>query len=490
MFEQILTWTFRRMQKIQINYTKWLHCFLFAVVLTLNQYGNSQSTTFRPLPEAATLLSQYIQQKSLSGHEKEAGEFFANLCSSKGLFVEKLNSTGNHFSFSASLYPLTDQRPNIIFLNHIDVVSEGNINNWQHDPFSGYISDSIVWGRGAIDLKGVAIMQLLAIERAKKWIPEDHPPFNITLLCVAGEESDNQGIKNVIESSFKKLNPVVVYGEGGTGISRISIANPEQSFFCISVAEKKAIGLKLSLKINTSGHGSVPPTVYANKVMIQALHRLLKKKNKIIFDETTADFFKTIGSYEKGIRRLALKYPRLFKPFIKKALKKDPILISILTNTITVSNINNTPLPVNQIAPEVEVLLDCRLLPGTDPEKFFEDLRKRLNSKDILISVLKETPTAPVSDKGVYYTHFKKSIEKVFTGSVVLPVLIPAHSDNNFFRKMGIPVYGLTPALLTNEQLRSIHNSNEYITFQQLQAGIEVYENLLKNIITPIPEAH
>ncbi|MBS1749446.1 MAG: M20/M25/M40 family metallo-hydrolase [Bacteroidetes bacterium] len=478
------------MHKLKINYTTLFRCLMCTVVLTFKQYGNSQTLSYPTLPEAATLLSQYIQQKSLSGNEKEASEFFANICRSKGLFVEPLNSAGNQYNFSASLCPLSDQKPNIIFLNHIDVVSEGNINNWQYYPFSGHISDSIVWGRGAIDLKGVAIMQLLAIERAKKWFPDNHFPYNITLLCVGSEESNNQGIKDVIESSFTKLNPVVVYGEGGTGISQISIANPEQSFFCISIAEKKAIGLKLSLNINTSGHGSVPPSVYANKVMIQALHRLLKSKNKLHFDEITVDFFKTVGGYEKGIRKFVLRHPRIFKPVIQKALKKDPILLSIITNTISITNINNTPLPVNQIAPEVEVLLDCRLLPNTDPEKFIDNLRKQLHSNDILITVLKETPTAPVTEKGEYYTHLKKAIETVFTGSVVLPVLIPAHSDNNFLRKMGVPVYGLTPALLSNTQLRSIHNSNEHITFQQLQKGIEVYENLLKNITTHIPESH
>ena len=174
------------------------------VVLTFKQYGNSQTLSYPTLPEAATLLSQYIQQKSLSGNEKEASEFFANICRSKGLFVEPLNSAGNQYNFSASLCPLSDQKPNIIFLNHIDVVSEGNINNWQYYPFSGHISDSIVWGRGAIDLKGVAIM-ITCHRTCKKWFPDNH--FLIILhYSVLDLKNQQPGNKDVIESSFTKLN--------------------------------------------------------------------------------------------------------------------------------------------------------------------------------------------------------------------------------------------------------------------------------------------
>lgn len=456
-----------------------LFVFLFVCIKT----GIAQNSSHQMMPEAAVLLSQYIQKKSISGSEKEAGEFLAEVCRNKGLVVEKLHSPESSFNFSASLYPLSDKRPNIIFLNHIDVVPEGNAASWLHEPFSGTISDNSVWGRGAIDLKGVAVMQLMAIERAKQWMTERSLPYNVTLLSVSGEEMDNKGIKDVIETSFEKLNPAVVFGEGGTGMSQISNAYPEQPFYCVSVSEKKALWLKLSLHINTSGHGSVPPPLYANKIMTKALNRLLERNEKLVFDETTVAFFKTIGRYEKGTRRLVLKHPRLFKACMKKALKEDPIILSILTNTVTITNINNALLTTNQIAPEVDVLLDCRLLPATDPGEFIEDIRRVLNTEEIRITVLKETPSAPVSERSFFYKQLQKSIEEVYKGSAVLPVLCPAHSDNNFLRRMGIPVYGLTPIQLTHAQLLSFHNNNEHITLSQLQTGTRVYEQLLKNLL-------
>lgn len=435
------------------------------------------------IPESATLLSEYIQKKSISGTEKEAGEFLANICREKGLVVQKLFSGDNDYNFAASLYPLSDGLPNIVFLNHIDVVSEGNAVGWKYPPFAGVIAENKVWGRGAIDLKGVAVMQLLAIDRLKQYVGENRLPYNITLLCVSGEESDNSGIIHTVENHFEELNAVVAFGEGGTGVTELSRSKPEQPFYCVSVSEKKALWLRLSLAMKTSGHGSVPPHTYANKEMTLALNRLISRPEKIDFNETTVSFFKTIGKHERGFSRLALRHPRFFKPFIKRKLTKNPLVKSTLANTITVTNINTAPLQANQIAQEIEALLDCRLLPDTDPLVFIEEMKTMLKNPDIAVTIIKETPSAPVSGDNVFFKKLKESLKETYEGSAVLPVMTPAHSNNNFLRQKGVPVYGITPVLLSREQLLSFHNNNEHISMQQLQDGTRVYEKLLYKLV-------
>lgn len=457
-----------------------LHLVLLLLILTVYE-GLAQPPDI--IPESAYILSNYIQKKSISGAENEAGEYFAGLCKSKGLHVEILSSEQGNYNFAASIYPLSEGRPNVIFLNHIDVVPEGNDLGWKYPAFDGVIAENKIWGRGAIDLKGVAVMQLLAIEKAKQWMQDVNPAYNVTLLCVSGEETDNGGIRSTIEDHFTKLNPVVAFGEGGTGVAEVALAKPDQPFYGISVSEKKALWLKLSLSVKTSGHGSVPPPAYANKIITRSLNRLLDKSEKLVFDETTMAFFKTLSKYETGVRRFALRRPYFFKSLLKRAVNKDPLVKSTVTNTITITNINNNPVATNQIAQDVEVLLDCRLLPGTDPVAFIQTVKKALRHNDIKITVLKETPSAPISETGIFYRHFKKALEDVYKGSAVIPILCPAHSDNNFLRQRGVPVYGITPVLLSRDQLLSFHNSNEHITLNQLQDGTRVYETLLANIL-------
>lgn len=441
----------------------------------------AQPATNPAAPESANLLSQYIQLPSVSGHEREAGEFFARICKEKGLSVELFNENGGGYNFTASIYPLQDGKPNIIFLNHIDVVPAPPDSSWKFNPFAGSIHDGIVWGRGAIDMKGMAVMQLLAIDEFKK-SNQNELPFNITLLSVSREETDNGGAITMVDGFLDLLNPIVVFGEGGAGITGLSSSNPEHLFFTVSIVEKKALWLKLTVKIPGSGHGAVPPLEYTNQVLVKALSVLLDQKVKLEFDETALGMLKALGDKERGFRKTVLRKPRFFKFLLKPAFMKEPLMLATLTNTITVTNINNPALGVNQIAQEAQVFLDCRLLPGTNEEAFINAVKSSLKSNKIEITIVQETPSTTPSKPGQFFQEFKRALLLVEPASSVVPILFPAYSDNSFFRQKGISVYGINPVHLSMEQLESIHSSNEHITFDQLEKGRLVYLTFLKNI--------
>ena len=44
--------------------------------------------------------------------------------------------------------------PHLVFAGHTDVVPEGPLENWQHPPYNGTIENQILFGRGAVDMKG------------------------------------------------------------------------------------------------------------------------------------------------------------------------------------------------------------------------------------------------------------------------------------------------------------------------------------------------
>ena len=44
--------------------------------------------------------------------------------------------------------------PHLCFAGHTDVVPEGDVTRWTHPPFRGHIADGILFGRGAVDMKG------------------------------------------------------------------------------------------------------------------------------------------------------------------------------------------------------------------------------------------------------------------------------------------------------------------------------------------------
>ncbi|HIG00740.1 MAG TPA: M20/M25/M40 family metallo-hydrolase, partial [Myxococcales bacterium] len=53
------------------------------------------------------------------------------------------------------------EKPGLVLLHHIDVVP-ADLAYWDFDPLSGEIRDGYVYGRGALDTKGLGIVQLEA----------------------------------------------------------------------------------------------------------------------------------------------------------------------------------------------------------------------------------------------------------------------------------------------------------------------------------------
>ncbi len=457
---------------------------LSAAIIAATHTASSITGTDDSVSYSAELLSRYISYESVTGNEREAGEFLSDLAREKGLIVEILTDEIDRYNFTASLYPLELGKPNIILLNHIDVVPPGDFAEWKHPPFSGKIEDGFVWGRGAIDNKGMAVMQLLALsEFAEKASQVDYP-FNVTILSVSGEETGGHtGSRIIVSDYLEMLNPVVLYGEGGSGLPGLLAGNPEKMVFGISVAHKRTLWLRLAINSETSGHGAVPPDAYAVQEKINALNNLYGRKKGVYFSETTYNMFRELGKLESGFRGFALRNIRFFKPLVMPSIRKEEIVYSLVTNTITVTAVNTPPGPPNQIPQSVTAVLDCRLLPGIETEDFLKKIERIMDNEGIIIEVINEGVMANPSPLNDHYQKIEKAIKEAYHSSGVIPVIMPASNDNNFFRAKGVPSYGILPVFLETELLESIHNVNERIPVEMLDRGTDAYLSLIRQYL-------
>lgn len=436
--------------------------------------------------ETALLLSQYLQIPSVSGNELEAGQFLAAYCAENGLVVDYLTVEEDSYNFAASLYPLTLGKPNIVLLNHIDVVPAGDKKLWTYDPFGGTIADGYIWGRGALDAKGLGIMQLMALLSMKDRADTVELPFNVTLLCVSGEETGgSKGAAIIVEYFLRYLNPVVVFGEGGSGLMGVLPAKPNVGLYGISVAEKRPLWIALELQQITFGHGATPAPQYANKSMIEALNRVNNRKLRLEFDKSNRLMFRKYGKAVGGVNGFFISniHWSILSPFVKSFLNKNPLYKSLVTNTITFTNLYNPPGPPNKIANSANAVLDCRLLPGTSKKAFLRYLTNLIDNPDITIKVLnKESIPGGFSKPNIFFDAMEEAITALDPSAEVVPILFPATTDNSYFRKYDIPTYGLIPAVISQEMVASIHSVDEKISLEALYEGIAIYSNFL-NIV-------
>lgn len=455
--------------------------FLIFLISTYTVSGFTQEK----YPDYVSYLSNYIKYPSTQYNEREAGKYLKEVCEKKGLEVTVLDTTDKSFNFVASIYPLSSNKPNIVFLNHIDVVSPGDPKLWEHAPFSGAIADGCVWGRGAIDNKGMAIAQIFATAALKDSLAGNELPFNVSVLSVSDEENGGyRGSVLIAEKHLDKLNIKLMLGEGGSGVRGLISTDPAMPVFGTSTVEKTKLVLKLGLNIESSGHGSVPPKEYATKEMVFALQRLLTSKQKIILSKIPVKSLKLLGKEERGVKGFVLRNFTFFafKPFVKKEIKKDPNISPFFTNTVTLTNLSADNTDHNQISNGIEAVLDCRLIPGTEPKQFIRQVKRKLNDKRITIEVEHQEITGNRSLVPEYYEALCSSLKQVFPSCLNLEIIFPATTDNYLYRNKGIPVFGLFPAVFSESELKSIHAENERISIDRLEKSIEVYSLFLENL--------
>ncbi len=118
--------------------------------------------------EAVELLSQYLQIDTTNppGNENKGVEFLAGILEKEGIEYKTYEAAPGRCSIKAVL-PGTDEKGAVILLNHIDVVP-AKAEEWSINPFSGELKDGFIYGRGALDMKSLGILELLAFLEVKR----------------------------------------------------------------------------------------------------------------------------------------------------------------------------------------------------------------------------------------------------------------------------------------------------------------------------------
>jgi len=123
--------------------------------------------------QVARHLSQAVQFKTISKLEMSDSEhspfldLHAWITQTFPMITEKLTRTviNDHSLLYKWEGSDSHQKP-VLFNAHMDVVpvDEATRKEWKSEPFGGEIRDGFVWGRGALDMKGIMIGLLESVE--------------------------------------------------------------------------------------------------------------------------------------------------------------------------------------------------------------------------------------------------------------------------------------------------------------------------------------
>lgn len=418
--------------------------------------------------EAAHLLSDYIKFNTTNppGNEREAADFLAGLLKKNGLAPEVFVADGKRANLLCSLKGSGSKKP-LVLLNHIDVVGAED-KDWSVPPFGGVIKDSYVWGRGAIDCKGLGIMELMAMVVMKR--NNIIPGRDIIFVAVADEEAGGDfGARWVVNNLWEKIDAEYVLNEGGVGISGMFGMNLMLPCF----GEKGPLWLKFKAR-GEAGHGSIPIAENANNKLIKALEKIVNYETPIILLPEIKKFLRNIIASRGTL--LSLIAPVVINSFVlnlfRSKLKSAKKINAVLRNTISITNLK-AGYKENVIPSQSEAILDCRLLPGQSVEKFIEELKRIINDEDIEIEVVQQHSPSHSSPETPMLKKLKEIVLKNNPGILFNPYIAPGFTDSRFFREKGTIAYGLMPCLFTQEEIDTIHGVNERISLKCLEDGIK-----------------
>jgi acetylornithine deacetylase/succinyl-diaminopimelate desuccinylase-like protein len=428
--------------------------------------------------EAVSLLSKYIRIDTSNppGNEAAAAEFFADIFSREGIEYKTYEAAPGRVSVRAALRG-SGKKGAVILLNHMDVVP-ANPSEWSFDPFGGEIRDGFVCGRGALDMKGLGIIELMAFLAVKReGIPLDR---DLIFLAVADEEALGYlGAKYLLESHPEDFKADLVINEGGFGIVDMLASGP---LLMISTGEKGPCWLTLTRR-GMPGHGSMPHDNNALEKMIEALHRLKSEPQPVKIIPLVAGYFRALARGMEILKPFEEdgREETLVRILNESGLINLPQISAMVRNTVS-ANMMNAGVKTNVIPDSATAELDVRVLPGQGVGEMIQRVTTALADEAIEIDSSRATGAGESPSDNEYFSIISEVMQESFPGSVVAPLLMTGTSDSRFFRERGVPSYGVFPVLIPMEHVSTVHGTDEMLSVENLNRGVEVFTRLVKRL--------
>src|SRR5687768_16801923 len=101
------------------------------------------------------LARELLRCPSVTPAEGGALSFLAGRLAAAGFTVERPVFSEPGTPDIENLYArIGTGAPHLCFAGHTDVVPPGDDSSWRHPPFAGAIDNGVLYGRGAVDMKG------------------------------------------------------------------------------------------------------------------------------------------------------------------------------------------------------------------------------------------------------------------------------------------------------------------------------------------------
>ena len=374
----------------------------------------------------------------------------------------------------------------LMLLGHTDVVS-AEPEHWTYPPFSGELTDGVVWGRGTLDMKGMVAVELmifLLIHRRGLELNRD-----LVYAATADEEAGkgNHGIGWLIDNHPDQVETKYVLTEGGGADVRIGDAR----FFTVQTGQKGIFRFRLRA-VGRPGHGSVPHDKNAVVRLAQALVNLGTAQLPIHPSPTLRAYLEGIAETqdnETAGNLLGVLDPASSEASLLRAPFDDDTIASLrslLKNTVSPTMLEAGS-KINVIPGEAVAWVDGRLAPGQTQESFLQEIRPLLG-EGVSVEVDQYSPPIEATIESPLYRTIVDVVGEYEPDAKVIPSLMTGGTDAKHIlpRWPETLVYGFMPMKqsLGEEEGSLIHGHNERVTVDNLLYATRVLHDVVVKFCT------
>jgi len=417
------------------------------------------------------------------GNELPLAMYLENALKSEGIETTLLVPEKNRAQLIGRIRGKGNERP-VIVLAHTDVVGVQRA-SWKHDPFGAEIEDGYLYGRGAIDDKGMLAANLMTMLLLKRQLAADGRKLSrdVVFIATCDEESGGEmGMGWLVEKHPEVLAAEYAINEGG----RARIIEGGRCYLAVQAAEKISHVVTVTAH-GSAGHAAIPLADNAIARLGRAIAQLSSHVEPLTLTDITRQFFARLADiWPNQVERDAML--DLVAPSdIRSAdggriLSEIPVFNAVLRNGIS-PTVLEAGKQFNVIPDAASVVLNVRTLPGQSLDDVVDRLRRAITEEGVTVEVRQRGVEAPASDpNSPMFAAIAATARDLDPKIAVVPYLSTGVTDSARLRRLGIQAYGVLPFPMPQSDEERMHGNDERIPLESLHFGVRLIHGAISRI--------
>jgi carboxypeptidase PM20D1 len=370
----------------------------------------------------------------------------------------------------------------VLYMGHMDVVpiEESTLDQWTHPPFSGTVSDGVIWGRGSVDDKFTVIALMEAVELL---LSENARPQRTIYLAFGHDEEVGgfDGAANVAKY-FKDQGITFDYvmDEGGV-VTEGMMEGLDRPLAVIGVSEKGFVNLVLTVNA-PGGHSSQPPEQTALGVLARAIVKVEDHPFPASLDYMYMTF-EAIGTEMPFSTRLAMGNLWLLSPLVESVMLKNKDDAAALRTTTAATMASGSP-KSNILPTRATAVINFRIFPGETVETVKQHVIELIDDDRVVVTTELATDPSPVSPTdSPGYELIASTIRGIDENILVAPYMVRGGTDAKYFYDVSPNVYRFMMLRVDPDTIRYIHGIDEHVGIEEYLEAIRFYYHLVRQSI-------